>query len=97
MDGCKRNDDFVKCESCLATVDDTWIFVAASLLSIDSERKFLYREVQNTLQLTSRYMFMKLKNESGHQEEFQEISNVLTTTLTELKTKFPSRFRKDRQ
>ena len=38
MDGCKRNDDFVKCESCLATVDDTWIFVAASLLSIDSER-----------------------------------------------------------
>ena len=53
MDGCKRNDDFVKCESCLATVDDTWIFVAASLLSIDSERKFLYREDQNTLQLTS--------------------------------------------
>ena len=65
MDGCKRNDDFVKCESCLATVDDTWIFVAASLLSIDSERKFLYREDQNTLQLTSSYIFMKLKNESG--------------------------------
>ena len=44
MDGCKRNDDFVKCESCLATVDDTWIFVAASLLFIDSDRKFLYRQ-----------------------------------------------------
>lgn len=65
MDGCKRNDDFVKCESCLATVDDTWIFVAALLLFIDSEREFLYREDQNTLQLTSSYIFMKLKNESG--------------------------------
>ena len=53
MDGCKRNDDFVKCESRLATVGDTWVFVAASLLFIDSERKFLYREDQNTLQLTS--------------------------------------------
>ena len=55
MDGCKRNDDFVKCESCLATVDDTWIFVAASLLFIDSERKFLFREdlLQNPLQMTS--------------------------------------------
>ena len=55
MDGCKRNDDFVKCESCLATVDDNWIFVAASLLFIDSERKFLFREdlLQNTLQMTS--------------------------------------------
>ena len=30
-------------------------------------------------------------------EEFQEISNELTTTLIELKTKFPSRFRRDRQ
>ena len=65
MDGCKRNDDFVKCESCLATAGDTWVFVAASLLFIDSERKFLYREDQNTLQLTSSYIFMKLKNESG--------------------------------
>ena len=65
MDGCKRNDDFVKCESRLATVGDTWVFVAASLLFIDSERKFLYREDQNTLQLTSSYIFMKLKNESG--------------------------------
>lgn len=68
MDGCKRNDDFVKCESCLATVDDTWIFVAA-LLFIDSERKFLYREDQNTLQVTSSYIFMKLKNESGHHKK----------------------------
>ena len=31
------------------------------------------------------------------QEEFQEISNELTTTLIELKTKFPSSFRRDRQ
>ena len=69
MDGCKRNDDFVKCESCLATVDDTWIFVAALLLFIDSEREFLYREDQNTLQLTSSYIFMKLKNESGHHKK----------------------------
>ena len=76
MDGCKRNDDFVKCESCLATVDDTWIFVAASLLFIDSERKFLYREDQNPLQLTSWYIFMKLKNESGHHKKNFKKSQV---------------------
>ena len=44
MDGCKSNDDFVKCESCLATEDDTLKFVADLLSFIDSEQKILYRE-----------------------------------------------------
>ena len=61
MDGCKGNDDFVKCESCLATEDDTLKFVADLLSFIDSE-KILYREdlLQNPLQLTSWNIFMKL-------------------------------------
>ena len=44
MEGCKSNDDFVKCESCLATEDDTLKFVADLLSFIDSEQKILYRE-----------------------------------------------------
>ena len=62
MDGCKSNDDFVKCESCLATEDDTLKFVADLLSFIDSEQKILYREdlLQNPLQLTNWNIFMKL-------------------------------------
>ncbi|RMX41127.1 hypothetical protein pdam_00003276 [Pocillopora damicornis] len=44
LEGCKSNDDFVKCESCLATEDDTLKFVADLLSFIDSEQKILYRE-----------------------------------------------------
>ena len=98
MDGCKRNDDFVKCESCLATVDDTWIFVAASLLFIDSDRKFLYRQKPKHFAIDKLIYFHEAKERiRAPQEEFQEISNELTTTLIELKTKFPSSFRRDRQ
>ena len=62
MEGCKSNDDFVKCESCLATEDDTLKFVADLLSFIDSEQKILYREdlLQNPLQLTNWNIFMKL-------------------------------------
>ena len=62
MEGCKSNDDFVKCESCLATEDDTLKFVADLLLFIDSEQKVIYREdlLQNPLQLTNWNIFMKL-------------------------------------
>ena len=62
MDGCKSNDDFVKCESCLATEDDTLKFVADLLSFIDSEQKIIYREdlLQNPLQLTNWNIFMKL-------------------------------------
>ena len=75
-----RNDDFVKCESCLATVDDTWIFVATSFTYIPL---IYFHEAKERIRVP--------------QEEFQEISNELTTTLIELKTKFPSSFRRDRQ
>ena len=62
MEGCKSNDDFVKCESCLATEDDTLKFVADLLSFIDSEQKIIYREdlLQNPLQLTNWNIFMKL-------------------------------------
>ena len=64
MEGCKSNDDFVKCqcESCLATEDDTLKFVADLLSFIDSEQKIIYRKdlLQNPLQLTNWNIFMKL-------------------------------------
>ena len=41
VDGCKKSDDIVKCESCLATVNNTLKFAAGLLSFINSERKVL--------------------------------------------------------
>lgn len=41
VDGCKKSDDIVKCEPCLATVNNTLKFAAGLLSFINSERKVL--------------------------------------------------------
>ena len=100
MDGCKSNDDVVKCESCLTTINDTLKSSADLLSFIDSKRKVLYREDHTLKPFASD----ELKHFQEAQErvkvlhlKLQEASNELATTLINLKRKFPSRIGKDRQ
>ena len=84
VDGCKSNDDFDKCTSCLAAVNDTLNLQQICHHLIDSKWKIFYTEDHIPKPLANDGLLYcqeaRERVEVLH-EEFQKAPNKLTTTL----------------
>ena len=88
MDGCKRSDDVVQCESGLTTINDT-LKSSADLfyhLSTASEKSLIDKNILSPKPFASKelkYFQEAPERVKVFHKKIQEASNKLATTLTE--------------